>query len=61
MCWRKRKKMSTMATSFCESILTKNFLPWESDVGASCIRFKKKKKKGHLQRGKKNYFGGERK
>lgn len=50
MCWRKRKKiMSTMATSFCDSILTKFFLPWESDAGASCIRkIKNKKKCGSL-------------
>ena len=40
------KKIATMATSFCESIFTKNFLPWESDAGASCIREKKKKKSG---------------
>ena len=38
----REKKISIVATSFCESIFTKKFLPWESDAGASCIKKKKK-------------------
>ena len=42
----REKNIAIVATSFCESIFTNFFLPWESDVGASCIRKKTKQKVG---------------